>query len=70
MDNINNELLRQLVSSQIELTIALKDQVRAIDSLVTLIDSQNAALHNEQEDEDEYMTVKDISGNETRIKRK
>lgn len=68
MDNINNELLRQLVSALIEHTVAMKEQTQAIDSLIRLVDEQNAALHNEH-DEDEYMTVTDISGNETRIKR-
>ncbi|MBT2771328.1 hypothetical protein J7J47_03670 [Halomonas sp. ISL-60] len=48
----NSELLAQLVAAQTELTIVIKDQTRAIDELVRLIDEQNVMLTN-QDNEDE-----------------
>lgn len=58
----NSELLRQLVSSQIELTLAIKDQVRAIDELVRLVDEQNVALHQAEDNEDKPNVIKLMSG--------
>ncbi|QKS24611.1 hypothetical protein [Vreelandella titanicae] len=63
----NSELLRQLVSSQIKLTEAITDQTRAIDELVSLVDSQNVALHQtaeENKEDDRYIEIKTMSGTE------